>query len=134
VKVPSIRAPGEKPAASEPQPERDVASERVAESLSRSPIGYFKRLWRAEIPLGRVFWQDMIVVGTLVNLAAMGLGFLAVALGASTATGIAIFLAPVPYNILLVVSVWQRAAAEPANWGAIARIGALIWLLLAFVV
>jgi hypothetical protein len=76
----------------------------------------------------------MILVGTLVNLAAMGLGFLAVALGASTAAGIAIFLAPVPYNILLVASVWRRADVERTDWGWLARIGSLIWLVLAFVV
>jgi hypothetical protein len=76
----------------------------------------------------------MILVGTLVNLAAMGLAVLAVVLGASTATGIVIFLAPVPYSILLVASVWRRAGVERSDWGWPARIGALVWLILAFVV
>ena len=70
-------------------------SERAAAtSQSRSPIGYFRQLWRAEVPLRRVFWQDMVVVGTTVNIAAMGLAILAVVLGASTPAGIAIHLAP----------------------------------------
>ena len=76
----------------------------------------------------------MLVVGTAVNIAAMGLAFLAVALGASTPIGIAIHLSPVPYNILLVASVWRRAGIERSDWSALAQIGALIWLVLAFVI
>jgi hypothetical protein len=110
-------------------------SERAASaSQSRSPIGYFRQLWRAEVPLSRVFWQDMIVVGTVINLAAMGLAVLAVILGASTPAGIAIHLAPVPYNIVLVTSVWRRADIERSDWGWLARIGSLLWLILAFVI
>jgi hypothetical protein len=109
-------------------------SERAATSRARSPIGYFRQLWRAEIPLSRVFWQDMIVVGTAINLAAMGLAVLAVVLGASTPAGIAILLAPVPYNILLVTSVWRRADVERADWGWLARLGSVLWLILAFVI
>jgi hypothetical protein len=124
VKVPSIRTPTDGRAASEPR----------ASAPPPRPAGYFRGLWRAEIPLSRVFWLDMIVIGTVVNLAAMGLAFLTVALGASTAAGIAIFLAPVPYNILLVTSVWRRADIERADWAWLARFGSLLWLILAFVV
>ena len=110
-------------------------SERAAAtSQSRSPIGYFRQLWRAEVPLRRVFWQDMVVVGTTVNIAAMGLAILAVVLGASTPAGIAIHLAPVPYNILLVTSVWRRADAERSDWGWLARLGSVLWLILALVI
>jgi hypothetical protein len=134
VKVPSIRGAPDPPAATELPPETEAPPVSASPSAARNPIGYFGELWRAEIPLSRVFWQDMILIGTLVNLVAMGLGFLSIALGASTATGIAIFLAPVPYNILLVASVWRRAGVERTDWGWLARIGALAWLLFAFVV
>jgi hypothetical protein len=76
----------------------------------------------------------MMTIGTAINLAMMGLAFLAMALGASTATGIAIHLLPLPYNILLVASVWQRAGFEPSSWGSLARVAALAWLLIAFVI
>jgi hypothetical protein len=106
----------------------------VSSDLARGRFGYFGRLWRAEIPLSRVFWHDTLVVGTAVNIAAMGLAVLAVVLGASTPAGIAIHLAPVPYNILLVNSVWRRADVERADWGWLARLGSLLWLILAFVI
>jgi hypothetical protein len=91
-------------------------------------------LWFGELPLSRVFWHDMLVVGTAVNLATMGLAVLAVILGASTPAGIAIHLAPVPYNILLVTSVWRRADIERTDWAWLARLGSFLWLILAFVV
>jgi hypothetical protein len=133
VKVPSVRAPAEPRSAAGP-PADSGTSSNFAPPPAGSPIGYLKQLWRAEIPLSRVFWQDMVLVGTFVNLAAMGVAFLAVALGASTAIGIAIHLAPVPYNILLVASVWQRAGVESSAWSSLAKVGAVAWLLIAFVV
>ncbi len=99
-----------------------------------SPIRYAKQLWFGELPLSRVFWHDMLVIGTAVNLATMGLAILAVILGASTLAGIAIHLSPVPYNILLVTSVWRRADIERADWAWLARFGSFLWLILAFVI
>jgi hypothetical protein len=74
----------------------------------------------------------MAMVGTLLNFAAMALAYAAVALGASTAAGIAIFMAPLPYNAFLVVAVWRRGEVERSEWIWPARIGALVWFLLAF--
>jgi hypothetical protein len=133
VRLPSIRARSERSAPSDKAPQAGAQPGLGPEAAAPTggPLGYFGRLWRADLALAQVFWRDMIVVGTVVNLVAIGLAFLAVAFGASTATGIAIFLAPVPYNILLVAAVWRRAAVESSDqaWGA--RIGALLWFLLA---
>jgi hypothetical protein len=100
---------------------------------STNPIlGYFQRLWWAEVPLVRVFWRDMAVVGTIVNFVSIGLATLAAAFGAATGVGVALFVAPTPYNIFLVAAVWRRADIERTEWVWPARIGALAWLLLAF--
>lgn len=134
MKVPSIKAydePGEAPAA-----QAFVEDAAGPESIpaSRSPLGYLAALWRGEVPLQQVVWRDMVLVGTVVNILAMGIAFLAVALGASTMTGIAIHLLPAPYNIFLVAAVWRRAEREPADQAWAARIGSLLWLLVAFVI
>jgi hypothetical protein len=125
VKVPSV------PARDDREPDSQGQSGSAPAEARGGPIRYLARLWRGEVRLGQVFWRDMVVIGTVVNLVAIGLAFLAVAFGASTATGIAIFLAPVPYNILLVAAVWRRAAVESSEWAWGARIGALLWFLLA---
>jgi hypothetical protein len=112
-----------------------TATAVTARQTSTNPvIDYLQRLWSAEVPLATVFWRDMAVVGTVVNIGAVGLAFLAAALGASTGVGIALFLAPTPYNILLVAAVWRRADRERTEWAWPARIGALAWLMLAFLI
>jgi hypothetical protein len=132
VKVPSIKPSKTSPKAStEPN---GVSEDVQPTGFARGLTGYFRRLWRAELPLSRVFWQDMAVVGTLLNLAAMALAFVAVALGASTPIGIAIFMTPIPYSIFLVAAVWRRADRESTEWAWPARIGALAWLVIAFLI
>ena len=93
-----------------------------------------RRLWRGEIPLSQLVWRDMVCVGTLVNVVAMGIAFLFVVLGASLMTGIALHLLPVPYNIFLVTAVWRRAEREPADQAWAARFGSIVWLLIVFVI
>ena len=102
--------------------------------LPQSPVAYLVALWRGEVPLSQVVWRDMALVGTVINIVAMGLAFLAVAFGASTMSGIAIHMSPAPYNIFLVAAVWRSAERAPADQAWAARIGSLLWLLGAFVI
>jgi len=130
MRVPSIPARTDRPLRPAERPGVGVHRQPSANPV----IGYFQRLWWVEVPLARVFWRDMAVVGTLVNVAAIGAAVVVVALGASTGVGIAIFAAPTPYNIFLVAAVWRRADIERTEWAWPARIGALAWLLLAFLI
>ena len=133
MRVPSIPGKTDGPLASEKQTDAaDPAVDR--RPPGNANLNYLKRLWRAEAPLARVFWCDMAVIGTLVNVAAIVLAVLVIALGASTGAGIAIFAAPMPYNIFLVAAVWRRADRETTEWAWPARIGSLAWLLLAFLI
>lgn len=125
MKVPSV------PARDDREPDSQGQSGSAPAEARGGPIRYLARLWRGEVRLGQVFWRDMVVVGTVLNLSAMALAFGAVALGASTAAGIAIFLAPVPYNAFLVTAVWRRGEVVRSEWVWPTRIGALLWFLLA---
>jgi hypothetical protein len=133
VKVPSIKAddPGPTPDA---QAFAEGSSDSAPEGAPRSPIAYLGAMWRGEVPLSQAVWRDMVLVGTVVNIVAMGTAFFAVALGASTMTGIGIHLLPVPYNIFLVAAVWRSAEHAPPDKAWAARVGSLIWLLVAFVI
>ena len=96
--------------------------------------GFFVRRWRREVSLGTLFWRDMMVVGSLINLATafaslMALGFKAGALAASL-----VFLSPLPYNIFLAAAVWRTADLADARTAAFYRFAAAAWLVLATVI
>ena len=94
------------------------------------------RLWSGRTPLKRAFWDYAIIYGTLLNLVTTFAALMALTSGAHAAVALAIFLAPLPYNILVVVAVWRSAAnyRGPAHWAKLARIIVVVWALIATVV
>lgn len=87
-----------------------------------------------DVPLGRVFGFDMLVVGTIVNLVSAALALVVYSVDLVGWLAILIFLLPLPYNIALCVFVWRSAARHPSGWSDVARIGAVIWLLAMLVI
>ena len=73
------------------------------------------------------------LVGTLINVAA-GFGAI-VLLGLKQPTWIAgaVYLAPLPYNIFLVLAAWRATECMPGESAFGYRTGALIWLALAVI-
>jgi hypothetical protein len=88
-------------------------------------------LWHGRAPLGRVFWEYAIVYGSLANLVTTLLALAAFANDLSAAVGLAIFLLPVPYNLLMVVAVWKSASRYrgPAMRATLARALIVVWAL-----
>ncbi len=100
----------------------------MREEAVSGPFGFFLRRWRRQVPLSLLFWRDMVVVGTAINLAAVVCGLVALAMKAELAIALLIIHAPLPYNIFLVASVWRSAdLAEPKKAGSV-RTAAILWL------
>jgi hypothetical protein len=117
-------------------PEAELSGAQPAvdrRGLLAPAITYARRLWRGEIPLVRVFWTDMIVIGSLVNIVGTAAAMLLFVSGAPVALGVIVHFAPVPYNILLFLAVWQSAARQVSRWSFFAQIGGLIWMITAIV-
>jgi hypothetical protein len=95
---------------------------------------YILSLWRSEPPLARLLVTDMLAIGTIVNIVATMLAGLAFVAGLPVWAGVVLHLAPLPYNLLLLVSVWQKAqrSASPLAWGA--QLVAALWFLAVLVV
>lgn len=93
--------------------------------------GFLRRRWRREAPLGQLFWRDMVVVGTGINIVTTVASLIAFANGAPLWAGLAIHLLPLPYNLFLTGAVWRTADLVPEPRAGLARAGALIWLLAA---
>jgi hypothetical protein len=108
-----------------------MIAERTNESAPMRPAGFFAARWRGDVPLDRLFWRDMVVVGSLINLAATAAALLLLDVKVPLATALAVHLVPLPYNIFLLLSVWRTADANGGAFAPIAKAGAAIWLALA---
>lgn len=95
---------------------------------------FVRRHMQGSVPLARVFWWDMLLVGTLINLVAGGAALAAHVAGAPFWLAALIFLLPLPLNLLLILSVWRSTGKEAGGWSALARAASLVWLALMFVV
>jgi hypothetical protein len=73
----------------------------------------------------------MMVVGTTVNLVTTILALLVFAAGLPLAVGLFVFLSPLPFNVLLVASVWRGTEGRPLHWAWLVRAVSVAWLIAA---
>jgi L-asparagine transporter-like permease len=81
-------------------------------------------------PFERVFWWDMLLVGTTINLAAGALAVAAHLHGAPLWLAAVIFLSPLPWNALLTTAVWRAVEGRPDPQRSLVRVTAIVWLVL----
>ena len=94
-----------------------------------SVAGRVRALWKGALPLQRAFWDYAILGGFFVNLAA-SIGSMALLVaGFPAVLPLAVHLAPLPYNVLVLVGVWRSAArySGPPSWANLARGAIVIW-------
>ncbi|MFD9899050.1 hypothetical protein ACHMW4_13500 [Mesorhizobium sp. UC22_110] len=84
--------------------------------------------WRGQVPLGRLFWRDMIVAGTIINLAISVFALLALGAGLPLAAALAVHLLPLPYNLFLFIAVWTTAGRRPFVIAVAYQLAATVWL------
>ena len=82
-------------------------------------IGFFSSRWRGEVPLSRVFWLDMLGIGTVINLLASLAALILLSQKLDPRIAVALHFAPPPYNLFLFMVVW-RAPRRTAFIGAVA--------------
>jgi len=86
--------------------------------VARFGFGFFVRRWRGEVVLGRLFWRDMLLGATLLNVAATLAALGALAVKAPSWLALALHFAPVPYNAFIVAAVWRTRAGAPLTLAA----------------
>jgi hypothetical protein len=97
-------------------------------------MSFFASRWRGEAPLDRLFWRDMLLFGTLLNLLTTAAAILLLGFKAPLVVVLAMHFLPLPYNIFLFASVWRTADAAGNAKAAFFRSGALLWLVAATVI
>ena len=106
----------------------------LVESTERNgPLSFFIRRWRRQAPLGVLFWRDMIVFGSALNLVAAFAGLMALGFKADLLVAMLVYHAPLPYNFFIVGAIWRTADLVDAAKASSARLGAVIWLVAATV-
>src|SRR4051812_2214067 len=93
-----------------------------------------RKYWKGEVPLQRVFWFDLLLVGSVVNAVTAAGALAALALHAPVWLAAGIFAAPLPYNLLLCFFVWRAAAHHPSGWAGFAKLAAALWFVAALVI
>ncbi|MGE5147806.1 MAG: hypothetical protein ACM3N5_13725 [Candidatus Eiseniibacteriota bacterium] len=86
-------------------------------------------LWSGEAPLGEVFWTYAVAGGLLVNAIGTTLYLWALSAGASLVLIYLPMLAPIPYNLFMLVAVWRSAAryTGPRERAELARAAIILW-------
>src|SRR5262245_37664988 len=102
-------------------------------AVARVGGGFFAARWKGIVPLERLFWRDLIVVGTAINVAATlaSLGLLAAK--APLAAALGVHFAPLPYNLFLAFAVWRTAERRGGASAFAYQMAAIVWLIIAIV-
>lgn len=67
-----------------------------------------------------LFWRDMVLWGTLINLVFTGVALAIAASDFNIALAVAVHFAPLPYNLFLVAAVWRLPASAVYRWASAA--------------
>jgi hypothetical protein len=105
-----------------------------ATTARRGILGFFVSRWMGEVPLGRLFWRDMIVVGTAINIAATFASLGLLAAKAPLWVALAVHFGPLPYNLFLAFAVWRTADRRGGWAGFFCQTVSLLWLIAAIVI
>jgi hypothetical protein len=97
-------------------------------------VGFFGSRWRGAVPLGRLFWRDLVVVGTAINVALSVAALILLGLKLPLTLVLAVHFAPVPYNLFLTFAVWRTAEKSGGAKASLMTLGATLWLILVVVV
>ncbi|UDL87799.1 hypothetical protein LGH82_21855 [Mesorhizobium sp. PAMC28654] len=95
---------------------------------------FFRLRWRGAVPLDRLFWRDLVLVGTAISIASSVVALVLLGLKMPLALVLAMHFAPVPYNLFLTLAVWRTAEKSPGAKAWMMTLGASLWLILTVVV
>jgi hypothetical protein len=77
-------------------------------------MAFFSNRWQAKVSWRRLFWFDMLAVGTLINLFASFAALMVMALLKEPVWATFLHFSTLPYNAFLLASVWRFPAVSTA--------------------
>ena len=95
---------------------------------------FFRMRWRREVLLDRLFWRDMLLVGTILNVASSALALILLGLKLPLWLVLVVHFLPVTYNIFLTIAVWRTAEKRGGLKARLMMLGSAFWLVATVVV
>jgi len=88
--------------------------------------GFFSSRWRGEVYQGTLFWRDILLIGSVVNLFGGFVALMIAAQGGDTWLAVAVHLASLPYNVFLVLALWRTPGRNDLMaWTSLFWLGAV---------
>ncbi|MBZ0163760.1 MAG: hypothetical protein K8H74_13750 [Notoacmeibacter sp.] len=90
--------------------------------------GFFATRWRGETAIDRLVLFDMLLAATGINIVAAFAAVMMLGFKLPEWIAIVTYVAPMPYNIFLVLAVWRTTGNIPPRAARNYRLAALVWL------
>lgn len=76
--------------------------------------GFIGRRWRGETALATLYWHDMVLVGSVINLMTGFAALMLAAQGVNLVVAAVVHFALLPYNAFLVAALWRTPQCSRA--------------------
>ncbi len=88
--------------------------------------GFFGSRWRGEALPSRVYWRDMLLAGSLINLFTGFIALLFAAQGAELWIAASVHFSTLPYNVFLVLALWRMpGSSQVMRWTSLLWLGVM---------
>ena len=113
-----------------------TAGEEMDEAAPEGGRGrFFTARWNGTVPLERLFWRDALLIGTAINIVTTVASLALFAAKAPAAVALAVYLAPIPYNLFLAFAVWRTAERQRSGSAVfLYQMAAIAWLVVAILI
>jgi hypothetical protein len=96
---------------------------------SNKVSGYFGSRWRGEARLRQLYWRDMMIVGSIINLFTGFMALMIAAQGGDLWVAAMVHFATLPYNVFLVLALWRTPGRSTVMaWTSLVWLGAVTML------
>lgn len=107
-----------------------MQSNVCANEVGSRQMKFFSDRLAHRVPLEVMFWRDMIMAGTAINLVFLAASLALAAFDWPTWLALLVLFAPIPYNAFIWHCVWTAAAPLDINARLFVRTVASAWLTL----
>jgi hypothetical protein len=95
---------------------------------------FFTARWNGEVPLATLFWRDMLLIGTGLNIAATLAAIALLGAKLPLAVALVVHFALTPYNIFLAFAAWRTAERRGGVATFLWQAMAILWLIAVMVI